>query len=158
MKTDIRLGLVVAIAFFGLSGHARADDDHDECTLRTLRGTYVFAASGHNIVGGVAQPKAIIEVLEFHGNGVLATTNGTLGVNGVTVHPLRDGGGYTVDASCVGTITFDAGPTFDMFFGPDGKKLWMIQTNKVPPVVPPGVFQGIATRVSRGVSIDRDRH
>jgi hypothetical protein len=23
-----------------------------------------------------------------------------------------------------------------MFFGPDGKKLWMIQTNKVPPVVP----------------------
>lgn len=87
MKTDIRLGLVVAIAFFGLSGTTRADDD--ECTLRTLRGTYVFAASGHNIVGGAAQPKAIIEVLEFHGNGVLATTNGTLGVNGVTVHPRQ---------------------------------------------------------------------
>ena len=121
MKTDIRLGLVVAIAFLGLSGTARADDDHDECTLRTLRGTYVFAASGHNIVGGIGQPKAIVEVLEFHGNGVLATTNGTLAINGVTVHPLKDGGGYTVDASCVGTIAFDAGPTFDVFFGPDGK-------------------------------------
>jgi hypothetical protein len=37
------------------------------CAERTLRGSYVFSAAGFNIVGGVQQPKAIVEAIVFHG-------------------------------------------------------------------------------------------
>ena len=64
--------LAVSAIILGLSGIARADNG---CMLQswTLRGSYIFAAKGYNIVGGVAQPKAIIEVIVFNGDGTLTT-------------------------------------------------------------------------------------
>ena len=44
-------------------------DDGKACTVQTLRGSYLFAASGFNIVAGVAQPKAIVEGIDFNGDG-----------------------------------------------------------------------------------------
>jgi len=157
MKTLIRHGLIVALAFVGLSGVARADDDHDDCTLKTLQGAYLFTATGHNIVAGVPQPKAIIELLEFDGNGIVAVPKGVRSLNGVVAR-VAGAGVYTVDASCEGTVTFDppsAGipaVTFDVFFTPRADMLWMFQTNQG------SVFQGTATRLSGGPSGDRDRH
>ena len=148
--------LLVAIAVVGLSGVARADDDHDDCTLKTLRGTYLFAATGHNIVAGVPQPKTIIEVLEFHGNGIVSAPYVARSLNGVVARVVG-AGSYTVDASCVGTITFDPpsttipAVTFDVFFTPRADMLWLIQTNQG------SVFQGTATRLSRRLPGDQDR-
>jgi hypothetical protein len=59
---------VVSAMILGLSGIAKADND---CSLPTLRGFYVFAAKRYNIVSGVPQPKAIIEVIVFNGDGTL---------------------------------------------------------------------------------------
>jgi len=53
-------------------------------------------------------------------------------------------GTYTVEDNCSGTITFN-GPMYDMFLSKDGDDISMIQTN------PTTVFQGLATRTSRGV-------
>ena len=140
MKKLIRLGLFVAVAVLANSGVARADDDRGDCTLKTLRGIYVFAATGHNIVAGVPQPKAIVEAIEFNGDGTLSVPGATRSVNGVIARTPPGGtGGYTVEAGCAGTITFDGGPAFDVFFSTEGEKLWMIQTN------PNTVFQGTAT-------------
>ena len=136
----MRQTLVAATTALGLSGVALADND---CTLKTLRGSYVFAAKGYNIysAGGIAQPKAIIEVINFNGDGTLSVPAATRSVNGVVARTPPGGtGSYTVDAACTGTITF-AGPLFDIFISPNGEKLWMIQTN------PDTVFQGTATRV-----------
>jgi hypothetical protein len=145
MKRLAQHGLFVVVAILNVSGTAMAADHPDECTVKTLRGTYVFAATGHNIVAGVAQPKAIVEVIEFDGNGILSAPAATRSLNGVIAHGLVGSGGYTVETSCIGTIAFDGpGPTFDMFFSPGGEKLWLIQTN------PNTVFQGTATRVSNG--------
>ena len=144
-------GLFVVVTILGVSGTVMAADHTDECTLKTLRGTYVFAATGHNIVAGVPQPKAIVEVIEFDGNGILSAPTVTRSVNGVIARALVGSGGYTVDASCIGTITFDGpGPTFDVFFSPGGEKLWLIQTT------PNTVFQGTATRVSNGQLRDQN--
>jgi hypothetical protein len=44
--------------------------------------------------------------------------------------------------NCTGTTAFD-GPLFGIFPSPDGRVIWMIQTN------PGSVFQGTAKRVSR---------
>jgi hypothetical protein len=117
---------------------------HDDvCGVNTLRGTYVFAATGFNIVAGVAQPKAIVEVVEFNGDGTLSVPAVTLSVNGVIVRPLPGIGTYAVAEDCSGTILF-AGPSFDIFVSPDAEVIWMIQTN------PNSVLQGTATRTSRG--------
>ena len=49
----------------------------------------MFSASGFNIVAGVAQPKAIIEVIEFNGDGTLSVGAVTLSVNGAMYGLVR---------------------------------------------------------------------
>lgn len=117
---------------------------HDDavCGVNTLRGTYVFAATGFNIVGGVAQPKALLEVVEFNGDGTLSVPAATLSVNGVFPPLVPSIGTYTVEDDCSGTILF-AVPTFNIFIARDAGTIWMIQTNTNT------VFQGTATRTSR---------
>ena len=111
------------------------------CTERTLRGSYVFSASGFNIVAGVQQPKAIVEVIVFNGDGTLDVPAATVSVNGVIIRSLHSVGAYTVADDCSGTVTFN-GPTYDMFLSKGGDEIAMIQTN------PNTVFQGLATRTS----------
>ena len=126
------------------SGFAPAEGERRACTERTLRGSYVFSATGFNIVGGVPQPKAIVEVIAFNGDGTLDVPAATVSLNGVIIRSLPSVGTYTVEDNCSGTITFN-GPTFDMFLSTDGDDISMIQTN------PNTVFQGLATRTSRTV-------
>ena len=66
--------LVVAALALGISGVAQAAND---CTLKTLNGLYVFTASGYNVVAGVAQPKAIVELINFNGDGTLSVPAAT---------------------------------------------------------------------------------
>jgi hypothetical protein len=117
--------------------------DDGVCGLETLRGTYVFGATGFNIVAGVAQPKAIAEVIEFNGDGTLSVPAATLSLNGVIVRSAPGNGTYAVANDCSGTIAF-AGPAFDLFMARDAETIWMIQTNSNT------VLQGTATRTSRG--------
>ena len=126
------------------SGFALAKGERQSCTERTLRGSYVFSATGFNIVGGVQQPKAIVEVIVFHGDGTLDVPAATVSLNGAIIRSLPSFGTYTVEDNCLGTITFN-GPTYDMFLSNDGDDISMIQTNTNT------VFQGVATRTSRTV-------
>jgi hypothetical protein len=113
------------------------------CTVKALRGSYLFVASGFNIVAGVAQPKAIHEAIAFNGDGTLTVPAVTLSVNGNISHPAGAPGDYTVDADCHGTIIFSSGQTFDIVVALDGQTVWMFQTN------PNTVFEGTATRLER---------
>ena len=63
--------VLVTVAALSVSGAARTRRGPDDCSLKTLRGIYVFAATGYNIMSGVPQPKAIVEVIEFNGDGML---------------------------------------------------------------------------------------
>lgn len=123
------------------SGFAAAEGERRACTVRTLRGSYVFSATGFNIVGGVQQPKAIVEVIAFNGDGTLDVPAATVSLNGVIIRSLPSYGTYTVEDDCTGTITLN-GPTFDIFLSTHGNNISMIQTN------PNTVFQGLATRRS----------
>jgi hypothetical protein len=129
------------------SGFSAAAAARPTCTERTLRGSYVFSASGFNIVGGVQQPKAIVEVIVFNGDGTLDVPAATVSLNGVIIRSPHSVGTYTVEDDCSGTIAFN-GPTYDMFLSKDGDDISMIQTN------PNTVFQGLATRRSRQFSHD----
>jgi hypothetical protein len=147
MKKLLRPGVIVAAMCLGVSGTARADDEGKACGPRTLHGRYVFAASGFTIVAvnGVeqSQPKAIIEIIDFHGDETLSVVGATRSVNGAVATSPPSVGTYTVNAECTGSIMFAAPPfpTFDIAVEPRGDGLWMIQTNQG------SVFQGTATRV-----------
>jgi hypothetical protein len=141
-KLSTHLGIALVLAA-GMSAAAFADDRPSQCSLRTLRGRYVFSASGFQVDAAAgAIPKALIEVIDFNGDGTLAVPAATRSLNGVATRSLPSVGTYTVNADCTGTITF-AGPTFDIFLSPRGNQFWLIQTNLS------SVFQGSATRTMR---------
>lgn len=116
-----------------------------ECSLSTLKGDYVFTASGHSLIAGVWQPKAIVESLHFNGDGTLSVTAATVANAGnsgtVTQSPPGGTGIYALDTNCKGTLQFTPGPSFDILVAPSGRELWMIQTN------PGNVFQGLVKKV-----------
>src|SRR5258706_15096494 len=90
LNRALRQSLVAAAMASGMSGVALAAND---CTLNSLSGTYVFTASGYSLVAGVAQPKAIVEVIDFKGDGTLAVPAATRSVNGVIARSPAGGTG-----------------------------------------------------------------
>ena len=144
-------GLLTAAIALCMSSAALAKDDKD-CSLKTLRGRYVFTASGFIVPPGAPpQPKAIIEVIDFDGQGGVAVPFVSLNVNGTPLHPPGAGGTYTLDESCNGTLTFISATAFDIVTSASGKEIWLIQTN------PNNVFQGSAKRTSGGDDDDNDK-
>ena len=135
------VSLVAAMAL-GTSGTARAALGPQPCGVYMLRGSYLFATHGWNIVGGVAQPKAIVEGIDFNGDGTLVSPFATVSINGTILHSSGSLGTYTVNTDCTGTLSFTGGPSFDIFVEQNGKQLWMIQTGPGSPV-----FEGTVTRV-----------
>ena len=135
------VSLVAAMAL-GTSATARAALGPQACGVYTVRGSYLFATHGWNIVGGVAQPKAIVEGIDFNGDGTLVSPFATVSINGTILHSSGSLGTYTVNTDCTGTLSFTGGPSFDIFVEQNGKQLWMIQTGPGSPV-----FEGTATRV-----------
>jgi len=107
----------------GVSGVALADHDGQRCTVGTLDGLYVFAATGYIIPpSGPAQPKAIVEFIHFNGDGTVDVPGATRSVNGVIGRTPPGGTGtYTVadlvpaDRGCAGSLTFTDGRSFDLF-------------------------------------------
>ena len=87
------VSLVALAMTFGTVGTARAQEKGNTCGVRTLRGLYLFATHGYNIVGGVAQPKAIVEGIHFNGDGTLSSPFATVSINGTILH---SGGGLGV--------------------------------------------------------------
>ena len=137
---------LLAVAMpFGISGTALADgDSQGVCGPQTLHGSYIFTAHGWNIVDGAAQPKAIVEGIDFNGDGTLSVPFSTISINGIIIQVPPGGVGvYTVETTCQGTLTFTNGPSYDLFVQPSGKQLWMIQTDANT------VFEGTVTKVSR---------
>ena len=92
-----------------------------------LKGRYVFTATGftrpfNSSPGAPWVPKAIVEVLQFNGDGTLSTPAVTI------ANPFGDSGATF-------KIVVDA---------PRGDTIWMIQTHPIN-----NVFQGKAVRVAR---------
>jgi hypothetical protein len=143
MKSSLFVSVAAAVAA-GLAmptSASAAEDDVVTCNLKTLRGVYQFAASGFNIVNGVALPKAIIETLVFDGRGNVLTPEISLSFNGNIIQPPQGAPAvYTLEADCTGTLTFGDGIMFDLQVKPYGKAVNMLQTN------PGTVMQGTAER------------
>jgi len=138
----VKQTVVISLAALGISASVVASSEASSCSTEMLDGLYVFSASGYTIVGGVPQPKAIVEVILFNGDGTLFVPAHTRSINGVVAAGPGGSGTYSLDSDCVGSIAFAGGPTFDLFMTPKARDGWMIQTN------PNTVFQGRVVQVS----------
>ena len=125
--------LVTLAAVAMTSATARADSDGSSCGVYTLHASYLFATHGWNIVGGVAQPKAIVEGIDFNGDGTLVSPFATVSINGTIVRTTGTVGTYTVNPDCTGTYTAtdENGVVThaDMFIPRDGSEIDMIFTD-----------------------------
>jgi len=147
MNKQIKQGVLIVAMSLAVCGGAQADNEKNKrCSDHTLRGLYVFGATGYNIVAGVAQPKAVLEFIRFNGRGGLTAPAATVSINGVITRSPPDGpGSYNVESDCTGSLVFGPpGAAFDLFVSPSGSEVHMIQTGGAVP----GVLQGTAERVS----------
>lgn len=124
------------------------------CSNAMLKGKYIFTASGFtrapgSLPGTPWVPKAIVEVLQFNGDGTLSTPALTaanpFGDTGAILQPPAGAPGeYRLDGDCRGTVHFfDANNvTFTIYVEWWGRTIWMIQTNPAN-----NVFEGTANRV-----------
>jgi hypothetical protein len=140
-------GLVAGVMIFGSAGSVGAQTPFGTCGLNSVAGTYAFATHGYNVVSGAPVPKAIVETLQFNGDGTLIAPFATISINGTIIHNSGATGTYTVASDCTGTITFVPGPSFDFVIGRGGNQLWLIQT--VDPSGAAPVFEGTAIKVAR---------
>ena len=116
------------------------------CKHDMLKGQYVFTATGFSrAMDGSWYPKAIVEYIEFDGNGNLtvpaATVANRSNDGAVTASPPGGIGVYSLADDCTGTLQFTPGPSFNIFVAPRGDEFWMIQTT------PNNVFQGNVKRL-----------
>jgi hypothetical protein len=152
MKQNIGKFVVAAAMVLAVSGVARAHDDDDGkkiCSVATLDGLYVFTASGFNIIGTAALPKAIVELITFNSDGTATSGKTTVSLNGTIIHSQNTPGTYTLGPDCTGHLSFTDGganPEFDLYVAFKGSQIQMIQTKQT---VGAPVFQGTAERVSR---------
>ena len=135
-----RLAIAASIAL--ACGTAAAQK---ECSVGTLYGTYVFSATGWGTPAGVWAPKAIVESIQFNGDGALVVPMATVanrdGSGAIFEAPPGGAGNYKMGASCTGSLVFHDGRSFNFITSPRGDELWMIQTNSG------NVLQGLAKRL-----------
>jgi hypothetical protein len=127
-----------------LASNALAED----CSNRTLRGTYAFRSEATPTTGGRRLNLALIE---FHGDGTYSNLGFTVNTDGViatgTLNAL-----YSINADCSGVLLNpDGSVQGPVIVHEDGSEFYFLRTN-------PSTLMLVATgtRVSRGHE-DKDR-
>jgi hypothetical protein len=143
------MGLFLTVGLLAVeSGYAEEKEHEPTCTLKTLKGRYLFGGVTTLLPPalGVTQP-SLSSAAGYHiynGDGT-GTDVVTVRINGETVlenfvAPFS----YTVNADCTGSITVTDGPSFGIFIAPNGESFAEIAT------APPGNGgSDISRRVSR---------
>jgi hypothetical protein len=118
---------LVAVIAPGTSGTARAATDGRVCS-GTLRGLYLWTFDGYQNVGGNLVPKAVMQGTRFNADGTTFNEFGTVNIGGFIIIDATGGvGTYTVAPDCTGTLSITNGPSFNLYVGPGGQKLWITQ-------------------------------
>jgi len=118
--------LVCLLAAMTLSTHSTAQAAPDgRCHSGQLRGLYIWTFDGYQNFSGNPVPKALLQGLQFNGDGTVTVPFGTANIGGTIV--IDTGGAvgtYTVAADCTGTLSIRTGPNFNIYVGPGAQQVW----------------------------------
>jgi hypothetical protein len=144
----IGIGIFIAVGLLTVGrGYAEEKGHEQTCTLKTLKGRYLFALHGTLLppVFGITEPTQsdAVGMHIFNGDGtgkdILTFRLGGQTVFENQVFPLS----YTVNPDCTGSFSVTDGPSFGMFIAPNGESFAEIST------APPGnEVSDISRRVS----------
>ena len=131
------ISLTLAALALGIPLAAAASPDMSDannCSLKTLAGSYMWTGSGWTVVAGTWAPKAIVEQLKFDGAGTVTVVHATIadrfGDGQIAELPASTSGTYAVDSGCAFKVQFVPGfPNFNVVLSPDGKFGKFIQTD-----------------------------
>ena len=140
------LASLVAAITLGTSAPARAAADGRVCSVGMLKGVYLASFNAYTNFGGNFVPTAVLQGLQFNGDGTTLNTFGTVNIGGTIVFDVTGAvGSYTVAPDCTGTLSVTGGPNFNIYVGPGAQKVWTIQSSPNPNSI--GVSVGTATRL-----------
>ena len=142
--------LVAAIALDTPGTAPAAPRFPQPCSAQTLHGLYVWTFDGYANFGGSLVPKAVMQGLQFNGDGTTFNPFGTVNIGGTIIFDATGGPGtYTVAADCTGTLTPGPGisPTFNIYVGPGAQQVWTLEISSPNPPAGIGVSVGTAVRV-----------
>jgi hypothetical protein len=124
MKNYVSAFALLPLALAGVGSALAAE----ECSVATLKGTYLFANEGSTIEGNTRGPFALAGSEVYDGQGHVRTIF-TASTNGKIDRNVRVEGEYIVNADCTSTVSYSDGTRFDQFLAPDGKTFVFVQTN-----------------------------
>ncbi len=144
------LGCLVATMALGAPDTARARTQFQQpCSVQTLHGVYLWSFDAYENVDGNFVPVAVMQGLQFNGDGTTLNTFGTVNIGGTIIFDVTGAvGTYTVAADCTGTLSPAPGiaPTFNIYVGPGAQQVWTIQSGPDGSLTP-GVSRGTAVRI-----------
>jgi len=130
----------------GTSTTARAAADVRGCNVQTLRGVYLWSFNATTNFNGNFIPVAVLQGLQFNGDGTTYNTFGTVNIGGTIVFDVTGAvGTYTVNPDCTGTLSITGGPNFNIYVGPGAQQVWTIQS--FPNAASTGVSVATAVRL-----------
>lgn len=126
------LGVLGASLAFTSLAAPRSDD---ACSLRTLKGSYVYSIQGYR--GG--KPYASSGFMAFDGAGKAAVVY----TSSIERRQLTVGGSYTVDGNCFGVMNLATSTINHFYLSPDGDRFEFVRVSD------DDVIGATATRVTR---------
>jgi hypothetical protein len=137
---------LIAVIAPGTSATARAAAEGRVCSVGMLNGLYLWTFDAYENFDGNFVPVAVMQGLQFNGDGTTYNTFGTVNIGGTIVFDVTGAiGSYTVAPDCTGTLSITGGPSFNIYVGPGARQVWTIQSSPDP--LAPGVSRGTAVRL-----------
>lgn len=128
MKNKLLTIAYVSLLSVGYVQVTSADVQHGKntCSLKTLKGSYMYASSGTSSLSGAIVDYSDAGIATYDGHGNFTDS---VSVNGdPTVSNYI--GTYTVNRNCTGTLTYTTDDThYNIFVSPDGSILNFVQTD-----------------------------
>jgi hypothetical protein len=140
---------LAATMALGTSSPARAAADARVCSADRLRGLYLWTFDSHENVDGNFVPVAVMQGLQFNGDGTTYNAFGTVNIGGTIIFDVTGfSGTYSVNPDCTGTLSPAPGisPSFNIYVGPGAQQVWTIQSAPDGSGIP-GVSRGMAVRL-----------
>jgi hypothetical protein len=158
MKTKLTKIIMSSLAFacasaclaaamsLGTSATARAAAGAQVCSVGKLNGLYLWTLDGYANLGGNLVPKAVMQGIQFNGDGTTYGPFCTVNIGGTILIDVSGSvGTYTVAADWTGTLSITDGPSFNIYVGPGAQQVWTTETSPNPAGIGLGV--GTAIRV-----------
>jgi len=133
MKRQIDVGILLALGLL-ISGAGRPEQALSEnpCSLRTLKGTYVYHCAGVQIVNEQPVHFAFAGKDQYNGDGTMTGVY-SFSDNGAISQHVSYTGTYTVNPDCTGALTTKDENGLvthvDLFFGRDGAEVSIVWTD-----------------------------